>query len=105
MRVTSSVRQALRQNEQARSSDRVLLLQVWHDLGLDLTPAQQMKFLEIPPPETIRRIRQKLQEAGEYPATKSVTEAREFKSYAIQQNAPSAKPKRMEELLSEQLCI
>jgi hypothetical protein len=103
MNVTRLVRQALKDNPQARNSDRVLLIQVWHTLGLNLTPDQIRKFLDIPSAETIRRVRQKLQENGEYVATGNIKQARDHKSYVIQQNAPSAKPERLETLMQETL--
>lgn len=103
MKVTSYVKQALASNKQARNSDKILLLQVWHSLGLDLTPAQTAKFLELPTPETIRRVRQKLQESGLYPADDTITDARNFMGLQAQQSVPSASIERLETLIQGEL--
>lgn len=101
MKVTGYVKRALEDNPRARSSDKILLLQVWHSLGLDLTPAQTNRFLEIPTPETIRRIRQKLQEGGLYQADEKIKKARNLKGLEIQQNNPVVSAERLETLLQE----
>jgi len=103
MRVTPLVESALRTNEQARNSDKVLLIQIWHELGFELTIPQQKKFLELPSPETIRRVRQKIQESGKYPATERVRDTRHLMDMQIQQNAPTAKPERLEDLVQGSL--
>ena len=103
MRVAHLVEQSLKNNIQSRSSDKVLLLQVWHSLGLDLTPRQVERFLEIPSPETIGRVRRKLQESGKYLPTEEVKKARRIIELQVQQNAPSAKPERLEKLMQGEL--
>ena len=103
MRVTNLVEQTLRDNEKARNSDKALLLDVWARLGLELTDVQRAKFMDMPSSETIRRIRQKIQESGKYPATERIRSERYHKSLVMQQNAPSAKPKRIEEITEDLL--
>ena len=103
MRISSTVEHALRMNEQARSSDKILLIQVWHDMGLDLDPKQMRKFLDIPSPETITRVRRKLQEEGKYLGDKEVMEERKFMGLTVQQNAPSATTERLSDLIQGEL--
>lgn len=89
----------LRDYPETRDSDKKLLLKVWAHCGLYLTEAQQDKFLGIASPETIMRTRRKLQEAGRYPATERVKKSRQLKSMIVQQNAPSIKPERFDNVL------
>lgn len=103
MRANYSVERALSNNDQARNSDKILLLQVWHDLGLGLTKEQQMKFLDLPSPETIRRIRQKLQESGRYIADEEVATNRQTIGKAIHNYIAIARPEHIEELMQGSL--
>lgn len=103
MRVTSVVKGALSNNHQARNSDKVLLLQVWHDMGLDLTPVQTAKFLGLPTPETIRRVRQKLQEDGKYLANEEVQEARYNMFKDVRSEASFVSPEQLETLIQGEL--
>lgn len=96
MKTTNLIEQVLREHNAARSSDRILQLRVWHELGLILTPEQRAKFMEMPSSETIRRVRQKLQEDGKYLAAEPVRKTRYHKSLVMQQNAPTATPERIE---------
>lgn len=66
MRLSTLIKGILRDNEVARDSDTELILQVWKAQGLELTPAQIMKFRQLRSPESVRRTRQKIQESGEY---------------------------------------
>ena len=60
-----------------RNSDRHLILRVWAEQGLILSPAQKELFLHhVSTPETIRRIRQKLQQQGLYPCDLEVDRRR-----------------------------
>lgn len=92
MIVSQLVRQLLQSKPQARNSDRYLIMAVWHLQGLELSPEQRAKFMEVSSPETIRRIRQKIQEAGEYPADHVVHQERSFKAMQMEQIAPAASP-------------
>lgn len=63
-----------------RSSDKELLIVYMQKAGMDLTPSQIAMYKELPSMETIRRIRQKIQENGELLATPEVEKAR-FEKY------------------------
>lgn len=63
-----------------RSSDKELLVVYMQKAGMDLTPSQIALFKDLPSMETIRRIRQKIQENGELLATEEVEKAR-FEKY------------------------
>lgn len=54
----------LESNEALRANDRLLILDIWKDEGLELTPHQQQRFMEVSSPESVRRSRQKIQEKG-----------------------------------------
>ena len=69
-----------------RSSDTELLLVYWQKAGLDLTPEQVQKIKDMPTPDTLTRIRRKIQEGGEYPATKQAEESRYNKFKNVKQN-------------------
>ena len=78
--VQEKVEQALKTNEKARNSDRVLMGIIWQQEGFNMTDEQKKLFMELTNPESIRRERQKFQEKGLYPASKEVDDAR-FKKY------------------------
>jgi hypothetical protein len=103
MRVNKLIEQILTTDMQSRDSDRRLMLIVWHKLGLVLTPEQRELFMILPSTETIRRVRQKLQETGKYPAQAHVKHERYMKYLVMQQNIPQAKPERVESLIQERL--
>lgn len=100
-RVTDKVETLLKTNEAMRSDDRLLILTVWELCGFYLTPEQREKFWSLPSAESIRRVRQKLQENGNYPAKDSVKKQRKWKSMVMQQVSPKAKPLDMEKYLRE----
>jgi len=58
--------QTLRDNEESRGNDMILLLEVWKRQGLVLTNDQEKKLLTLWHPETIGRIRRKIQATGKY---------------------------------------
>jgi len=64
MTLEGRVRQKLENNPELRSDDKRLIVAVWEDLGLRLTSEQQSKMFEVYAPESIRRVRQKLNERG-----------------------------------------
>lgn len=97
--ISRVVEMVLRDYPETRDSDRKLLVKVWAHCGLYLNEAQAYKFFSIAAPETIRRVRQKLQESGRYKASERVANSRELKSQVIQQNAPIAKPERLDNVL------
>lgn len=83
MKVSQLVEDALKRWPQTRDSDKKLILAVWSEQGLRLTPEQKKLFYQVASPESITRCRRKLQEQGKYPASKSVEEQRfkKFKEY------------------------
>ena len=93
MRVKDKVARVLSTNTQARDNDKLLMLQVWEIEGFYLTDNQKKAFMKSSSPESIRRMRQKFQEDGQYLASPEVEEQR-YQMYvetkdAIQK-APSA---------------
>lgn len=101
MKISDQVRRILANNIQARNSDRELLLAYMEIEGMELSPKQKEIFRHMPSMETIRRIRQKLQEGGQYLANKNIAAERTFKSYSMQQNAPIAKPETLERIIEQ----
>lgn len=101
MKMNYIVEQSLVNNLEARNSDKILLLDVWDKLGFGLSESQRQRFMRMPSAETITRIRRKLQEKGEYPATKRIKETRELKSMIVQQNMPTASISTAERVLEE----
>ena len=101
--IALTVKETLKNNFQSRNSDRILLLEVWESYGLFLTPQQRIAFMDVPSAETIRRIRQKIQEEGKYPPTESIRKHRKFKSLQIQQSIPNTKPENVDKLINNRL--
>lgn len=99
MKVTKLVEESLEQYNECRNSDRYLLLTVWHRLGFKLTSEQRSIFMDMPSAETIRRVRQKIQEGGKYPATIKIKKERYMKSMILGQAAPVYKPEHIENIL------
>lgn len=99
-KVAPVVEEVLKIRQKARNSDRDLIACVWYKYGLRLTPEQYDKLMEIPSAETIRRIRQKLQEQGKYLADKDIRKAREDMSMVVEQNAPTASANTIDRILS-----
>lgn len=93
------VEKILSNDERSRNSDKWLILKVWESQGLYLTEAQSYKFFSVASPETIRRIRQKLQESGKYQPTDTIKRERRFRGMRMQQISPKATPKYMEQTL------
>lgn len=80
MNVTQRVEAILKAVPATRDSDTELLIIYMQKAGMELSDRQIAKFKQLPSMETIRRIRQKLQEQGKYPASKAVDKAR-FEKY------------------------
>lgn len=64
MTLEGRVRRKLEERPELRSDDKKLIVAIWDDLGLKLTEDQQKKLFEVYAPESIRRVRQKLNERG-----------------------------------------
>lgn len=80
MNITERVKNIMQAVPATRSSDKELLIVYMQKAGMDLTPSQIAMYKELPSMETIRRIRQKIQENGELLATPEVEKAR-FEKY------------------------
>lgn len=101
MRVSDTVESVLMLQETTRSSDRLLLIKVWEAHGFFMSETQKAKFMDLPSAETVRRIRQKLQEQGKYPASEYVRKQRKFKGMQVQQMIPKVKIEKVEELIQK----
>lgn len=77
MTTKETVENVLQKQPETRDNDRLLIMKVWEEQGLVLTPEQKHIFKNIASPETIRRTRQLLQESGEYEASEKVSSARQ----------------------------
>jgi len=76
MRTKDKVARVLDQKPEARDNDKLLMLYVWQIEGLNLSESQLKKWKEVSSPESIRRMRQKFQEEGQYLASPEVEEQR-----------------------------
>lgn len=68
------VEEVLRDDEEARNSDKKLLLRVWEREGLYLSREQQQRFMRCTTAETITRARRNLKD--KYPPRKAVENTR-----------------------------
>lgn len=101
MKISDIVAKALNDDPQARSDDRKLLLGVWAEQGLILLESQRSIFMyQIASSETIRRIRQKLQEQGKYVAAEPIRRHRKFRGLQVQQAIPKTKPEKIDQLIN-----
>ena len=105
MNVTQQVENILRAVPITRSSDKELQIVYMQKSGMNLSAAQIDKFRSMTSLETIRRVRQKIQEGGKYPATDLVKNERKFKSLQMQQQAPSFTPDGLEKTLNGQVIL
>ena len=101
MKISDKVEQILKISVSARNSDRELQIIFMQDSGMDLSERQKDIFRDMPSMETIRRVRQKFQESGQYKATERVKNVRTHKSLVIQQNAPTASPNTMARIVED----
>ena len=82
-----------------RNSDKALIVRVWEQQGFHLNLWQTQQFFRSASPETVRRIRQKVQEKGLYPADENVQKERRYRSYRVQQVVTRATAKYIEQVL------
>ena len=101
MTITQTVNTILRDHPASRNSDKVLILEVFARYGFRLTPIQEDKFFDLPSVETVRRVRQKIQESGKYLADKPIHNQRHFKSLQMRQITPSATPRYIEQIMND----
>ena len=105
MKISDRVRNILEAVPSTRNSDKELLIVYMQKSGMDLTPAQVNLFKELPSMETIRRIRQKIQENGEYPASPEVEKQRFEKYKQTKGSIGVTTAKEAEELLDGTLVL
>lgn len=105
MGVTQQVENILRVSVQARNSDKELFIIYMQKFGLDLDARQIQRFRDMPSLETLRRVRQKIQESGRYKASKKIEDSRKFKGLQMQQQAPSFTPQGLEKTLNGQVVL
>lgn len=89
MKVTPIVEDILRNHANARNSDRALFLHFMQKQGMELTRRQVEIFRDMPSLESVRRIRQKLQEQGKFEADTVVKTERSRKAMVLNQAAPA----------------
>lgn len=89
MTIKQRVEAILKVSRMARNSDTELQIIYMQKSGMNLTEQQQQVFRDLPSMETIRRIRQKLQEEGKYLADAEVEQARYNKFVETKQSINS----------------
>lgn len=105
MNISERVKNILKAVPATRSSDKELLIVYMQKAGMDLTPSQIALFKDLPSMETIRRVRQKIQENGELLANPEVEKAR-FEKYKQTKGAIGVtNPSEAEELLDGTLVL
>lgn len=94
MTIRQRVENILRVSQKARDSDKELLIIYMQKSGMELTKKQEEIFKKMPSVETVRRIRQKLQEEGKYPASDKVDAERfkKFQAMRSEMGRPDASP-------------
>lgn len=95
MKIQEQVQNILKVSRKARNSDKILLLIYMKKAGMELTPKQENKFLELPSFETIRRTRQMIQERGDYLPDEKVTEERFKKYQEVKNNINYESPEKL----------
>jgi hypothetical protein len=103
MNIANQVESILEHVPYTRNSDKELLLVYLQKSGMDLDERQIDIFRTMPSMETIRRVRQRIQEEGRYKASPNVAKARRLKSYVIQQASPHTSPERVEQLINQDI--
>jgi len=105
MTITQQVENILRYAPATRNSDKELMIVYMQKFGMELTDRQVELFKKMPAFETIRRVRQKLQEVGSYQAVDEVKREREFKAMQMQQITPGATPEYVDRTLDGRVIL
>lgn len=95
MTIKDRVEAILKASRAARNSDKDLQIIYLQKAGMNLSYEQIKVFKELPSMETIRRIRQSLQEQGKYPADSEVEKERYNKYVNTRQNIKSQSPEQL----------
>jgi hypothetical protein len=90
MKTSKLVEWSLKHHPETRNSDIELILNCWHEEGLNLSH-QQIQFIKThcSNPESIRRLRQKIQQENRYLPDQAVEQARYEKSVDMRQASQS----------------
>lgn len=99
--LSNQIERILANDPRTRDSDKELIIQVLEWLGAEFTP-RQLEVLRQINFESVRRVRQKLQEQGKYMPSPEVARQRRLKGMIVEQNAPTAKPEYLGELIEDQ---
>lgn len=99
MTITEQVRRILADEVSTRNSDTALYIEYLQRNGMGLSLSQREKLWNLAAPETIRRVRQKLQEKGMYLADEKVRRGRSHKSMVMSQAAPAYNAQNIERTL------
>lgn len=103
MTITQRVTNIMKVSHQARNSDKELWIIYAQKSGLDLT-AQQLDVLRAMPEfETIRRVRQKIQQDGMYEADPSIKAERKEKAELIRGAVPYNNSELLAELINKEV--
>ena len=100
MTTTQKVEQILRDTPRTRDSDKALFVYFMQASGMNLSLSQIEAFKAMPSLESVRRIRQKLQEQGKYEASATVKKERFHKSLVMSQAAPVYSPENIERTIN-----
>lgn len=101
MTTTEIIENILKQNHLARSDDKALLLAYWESQGLTLDYYQRAAFMKMKMPESVRRIRQKIQEKGLYRPEPKAYEKRQYRGEVIRSEIARRDASGTEELFEE----
>lgn len=105
MTITQQVENILKVSKTSRNSDKELQIIYMQKSGMDLDARQVQKFRDMPSLETLRRVRQKIQESGKYKADQRIEDSRKFKSMQMQQQAPKFTAEGLEKTLTGQVVL
>lgn len=101
--LTKIVEDILKVSYKSRNTDKELYLYIFDHYGIHLTESQKEIFRNMPSLESVRRVRQKLQEGGKYQADQKIKKERDWKALRMQQNTPTAKPKVIENIMEQRV--
>lgn len=99
MSITERVKNILEASHAARNSDMELHIIYMQKSGMNLTQGQIATFRSIAPQWTIRRIRQKLQQQGQFSADQAVNEFRYKQFKKVRSEIAYETPETVHQLL------
>lgn len=99
MTTSERVLAILKAAKQTRNSDKELWIIYAQKSGVGLSPEQIEKVRDMPEFETLRRVRQKIQQDGKYEADPEIKKERSHKAMIMQQTSPILSAEQMETTL------